>query len=124
MRIKMSHTSSNKVSEEEKDGESNEDTEIPPSVRRVVRVRLDDVGRTLDDVGSRCSSESGTDSRIGRNIGVLWALGNKGRTSKFSVVEFIDHQCLESVCDRVDVVDPSRPAQHVCGWNGETSVHD
>lgn len=120
----MSHTSSNKVSEEEKDGESNEDTEIPPSVRRVVRVRLDDVGRTLDDVGSRCSSEGGTDSRIGRNIGVLWTLRDKGRASKFSVVEFVDHQCLKSVCDRVDVVDPSRPAQHVCGWDGETSVHD
>ena len=87
----MRHTSSNKVGEEEKDGESDKDTEIPPSVRRVVRVGLDDVGGTLHDVGSGCSSEGGTNSRVGRNIGVLWTLGNKGRTSKFSVVELVDH---------------------------------
>lgn len=43
---------------------------------------------------------------------------------ELSVVELVDHQCLEGVCDRVDVVDPSRPAKHVGCWNGETGVHD
>ena len=43
---------------------------------------------------------------------------------KVSVVEFVHHEGLKTVADRVDVTDPLGPTQHVARRNGKTSVHD
>jgi hypothetical protein len=93
-------------------------------VRRVVGIRLDDIVGSVDDVRSRLGTDSVADSGDSGYVGVARSLRNKGRTSEFSIVELVDHQGLESVGNWVDVIDPSRPAQHVGGRNSEASVHD
>ena len=38
--------------------------------------------------------------------------------------ELVDHQCFETVADRVDVADPLGPAQHITRRDSETCIDD
>ena len=61
-----------------------------------------------------------TDELLAREILITRAHGHVGRALEDATVELVDHERLEGVADRVDVVDPAEPDHHVARRDGET----
>ena len=36
----------------------------------------------------------------------------------------VDHQALEGVCHRIEIVDPPEPRMHIADWHSKTGVND
>ena len=116
--------STNKVDAHETKHEGPHDTEVAPLVLRIVVEGRVDVVITVDEWLSRNRSDSPAGLLKARDIIVARTGWEEVVALKISVVEFVHHEGLKTVADRVDVTDPLGPTQHVARRNGKTSVHD
>ena len=117
-------TSGHKVDAKEEDHKGEEDPDVSPLVRVVVFVRQVHVGIAADKGGSRFGTDHSA-NRVERATGrVAGSRRYELRASVVLVVELVDHERLEAVCDGVDVVDPSRPSSHLDDGNGKSGVDD
>lgn len=69
-------------------------------------------------------NRSGRRADLAGHVGVCISRRNERETGETTAIEFVDHQTLEGVPDRVDVVDPAEPYHHAASRDGEASVDD
>jgi hypothetical protein len=72
-------------------------------VRVVVPVGTVDVRITVDDIGTRCGSDSGTLIFVGSQAGVRWSCRHEPDTRKVSPRELVDQERFEGVADSQEV---------------------
>ena len=114
------------VSEEEKHDEANDDAEVAPQVRaEVLKGRVDVViavhhVRARNGTDGRADTVERADRFVAREIGA----GHECVACVILVVELVDHEGLETVGERVDVVDPTAPPQHVVNRDDEAGKDD
>ncbi|KAI6753414.1 hypothetical protein HG531_005583 [Fusarium graminearum] len=101
------------VGNSEEDDPSDNNTKVAPSVLPLVAELHLSVAVTIDSRSSRNVGVSG-DSRVGDELVAL----------VISVVELVDNNSLESIGNRVNVVKPLAPSEHVTLGNDETSKDD
>lgn len=116
--------STSEVDTHETEHEDPHDSEVAPLVLCVVVEGRVDVSITTDERLSGNRADGPASLLSTRNVFVAGAERNELIALELPVVEFVDHERLETVTNRVDVADPLGPAQHVAGRDSETSVHD
>ena len=112
--------SADKVESQEEDHKTNHDAQVAPLVGVGVLEVVVEVVVTFNDL----LAKTGTTS-VANLVHVRFSVGRDKRliqTSEVAIVEFVDHERLETISNGIDVIHPSGPAKHV-GWrNGETGV--
>ena len=93
---------------------------------RVILVGRLNVSCSTDNTGSCYGSNGSTDSFCGGNIGVGWSIRHECIlvALKSSPGKLVDHKTLEAICNRIDVINPSRPASHIWNRKREARVDD
>ena len=111
------------VRDEEEGEEGENDSQIPPHVRRLVSVALVEERVAIDEALAGDGALAGADEVVASVVRTGGSWNVRGAVEA-AVAELVDHEGLKGVLDRVDVADPLEPRAHVALGDGEAGVDD
>lgn len=83
-----------------------------------------EISITINVICTSCGTSGRANSLIRADVSVVATGRYENRARDLSAMEFIDHQSLESITDRVEIIDPPEPWMHVSNWDRKSSISD